>query len=64
MASLNKKNKAKNSFLYNLGALKNSLKDIKLKRILFYTNRDRKNNKIKLNYLLLHTHLEVLSYFF
>ena len=42
MASENKKNKAKNSFLYS-GAEK--CKGMKLKRILYYTKADRKKNK-------------------
>ena len=42
MASQNKKNKAKNSFIIN-GA--EAQKNIKGKRIWYYTKADRKNNK-------------------
>ena len=41
MASLNKKRKAKNSYLHN-GADK---KDDKLKRFMYYTKRQRNKNK-------------------
>lgn len=45
MASLNKKKKAKNSYIHN-GA--ESQKGIKLKRIFYYTKADRiKNKKIE-----------------
>ena len=42
MASKNKKNKAKNSYIEG-GAEKQ--KGIKLKRVWYYTKADRKNNK-------------------
>lgn len=42
MASENKKNKAKNSFLANANK-----STIKLKRINFYNKKDRQNNKYK-----------------
>lgn len=45
MASVNKRNKAKNSFCYNLFSLKNSISKMKRKRLLFFTSTDRKNNK-------------------
>ena len=45
MASKNKRKKAKNSFIYNLGSLKNSIKRMKMKHVLFYTSKDRKENK-------------------
>ena len=45
MPSINKRNKAKNSFCKNLDSLKNSVLEMKLKRILFYTSTDRQNNK-------------------
>lgn len=44
MASLNKKKKAKNSFIYN-GA--EAQKDVKCKRIWYFTKADRIKNKVK-----------------
>jgi hypothetical protein len=46
MSSQNKKNKAKNSYIYN-GGEKNSLEDWKCRRIAYYTKRDRNKNKDK-----------------
>jgi len=43
MASKNKIKKFKNSYCED--AIKNSMNKMKLKRILFYTNLDRRNNK-------------------
>ena len=45
MASENKKKKAQNSYTSRNNALKNSVQKMKLKRILFYTNIDRRINK-------------------
>ena len=42
MASENKKRKAKNSYIHN-GA--ESQKNVKCKRVWYYTKADRKNNK-------------------
>lgn len=46
MSSQSKKNKAKNSFIYNDGE-KNSLEEWKCRRIAYYTKRDRNKNKEK-----------------
>ena len=46
MSSQSKKNKAKNSFIYN-GGEKNSLEEWKCRRIAYYTKRDRNKNKEK-----------------
>ena len=45
MASKNKHKKAINSYWNNLGTLKNSLLKMKLKRVAFYTSKDRKEIK-------------------